>query len=66
MSALPETVAVRCPRCDNAIACTLELKTDPDAGTQGGLVVNVTVPDLAERMAQHYNEIHPNLVSSDD
>lgn len=48
MPAKFETVGVKCPRCEIHVACTLE--------SHPGIK---TVPDLAERFAEHYSHAHP-------
>lgn len=55
------TVDVDCPRpgCTDKVQCTLQ--SEPVKPKPGAKVatVKVTVPDLADRMADHYRDHHP-------
>lgn len=57
MPSMPNTVNVNCPRCAEPVACTLALAT---ATGDDGLAIDVSVPDLAQRMAKHYSDVHPD------
>lgn len=59
MTVIPETVAISCPRCDVPIECTLKSQLPPaKPGEKAGSDVALTVPDLADRMAEHYRQHH--------
>lgn len=64
MAAIPDTVNIDCPRCDTAVPCTLraELDTPRPGQKRSAAKLTLTVPDLANRLADHYREEHPNLL----
>jgi hypothetical protein len=70
MTEIPETVGVGCPRCDTPIVCALKVAEPlqkPKPGMPkpipGGKTapIALTVPDLAERFAEHYRDAHPGV-----
>jgi hypothetical protein len=74
MPEIPDTVGVKCPRCDDLVQCTLKTvlpqvrhKPGPKRGrrdlTEPEPVV-LTVPDLADRLADHYTAKHGVVVPS--
>lgn len=58
MPAIPSTVDVKCPRCDVPIVCTLECKAETPKPGSKPMTMNVSVPDLAERIRDHYAAAH--------
>lgn len=58
MAALPTTIAVHCPRCNEPIDCTLATEEIPDDERRGFHTLTASVPDLRERMTAHYAAAH--------
>lgn len=58
MPALPTTVAIACPRCNDTIECTLVTEHTPDDDRRGFHTLTCHIPDLAERMTAHYETEH--------
>ena len=56
MAAIPTTVAINCPRCDEPIDCTLEAEEHADE--RGFVTLECVVPDLRTRLASHYEVAH--------
>ncbi|MDZ7886587.1 MAG: hypothetical protein U5N53_28450 [Mycobacterium sp.] len=59
MAAMPSTVDIDCPRpgCDSVVKCTAEISpAPPKPGTR--VALQVRVPDLADRMVEHYTDAH--------
>lgn len=55
------TVNVDCPRpgCSDKVQCTLRADSaEPKPGAKS-VTISVTVPDLADQMAAHYQDRHP-------
>lgn len=60
---IPRTVGVACPRCNTQVQCTLdEIPSKPKPGAKPSGPHALTVPDLAERLADHYAAAHPNAL----
>lgn len=56
MAAIPTTVAINCPRCDEPIDCTLEAEEHADE--RGYITLECVVPDLRARLSAHYEVAH--------
>ena len=58
MPALPKNVAVDCPRCGQPVDCTLATTEVRDDDRRGYVILECSIPDLAQRLADHYRTAH--------
>jgi hypothetical protein len=62
MAAMPGTVGIDCPRgCAEKIECTLHAETATPKPGAKSVNVRLTVPDLADKMAEHYQVHHARI-----